>query len=489
MGTAAPARPTVLLEQLGHPAPAATSLRVRCLGVPETARQRLATLGAEVVDDTQAEVDAVVVSTRLPPDELTAVEATFGAGSLHTVVLAHTGAERLAAHLIQAGADALVAEGNEEALLGLTDPTRAPTTLLASFERRFGATGAELGVDPITSLPDRRSFERRIGSLGDAGEAPRVGFCRILSDRWAAPEPDPVVAVQRRRLATALSHLGGSMGTELYATGNGEFGLVSTSLSPHDVERFGRRVVEVVSTFRDRGLPLRAVIGHAGPESTADPDELLELARRAVDVAAVDGVQIVLSAEQLALGVSVTTELEAIIRLVDQLEPALPEGKGHGERVGRMAADLARLRGWSPAAVARTHLAGHLHDVGRTGLPPAAISGPEGLSGEMLEAWRTFPERSAGLLRLTAGSVVAAAVRAQRERWDGDGFPDGVRSTDIPEIARVLAVAHVIDEQMVAGSGASSIARELRARAGHQLDPELADLAADQLPVLLASRG
>jgi HD-GYP domain-containing protein (c-di-GMP phosphodiesterase class II) len=485
----APAPATVHLEQLGHPPAAATSLRLRCVGVPETTRRRLTALGAEVVEEEDAEVDALVISTRLPPDELSRLEARLAGLAVHTVVLAHTGAERLAAQLIEAGADALVGEGNEEALLGLADPTRTPTTLLASFERRFGsAGGSEHGTDPGTSLPDRRSFERRIGSLGDAGEVPRVGFCKVLSERWAAPDPDPIVALQRRRLATALSHLGSTVDTELYATGNGEFGLVSTSLSPHDVQRLGRQVVEVVSTFRDRGLPLRAVIGHAGAESSTDPDELLELARRAVEVAAADGAQIVLSAEDLSLGVSVTTELEAIMRLVDQLEPALPEGRGHGERVGRVAAELGRLRGWSPAAVARTHLAGHLHDVGRTGLPPAAIAGPGDLTGEMLEVWRTFPERSAALLRLTGGSVVAATVRAQRERWDGEGFPDGVRSTDIPEGARVLAVSHVIDELFSSGASLVTIARELRERAGSQLDPELTDLAAAQLQALLAPR-
>ncbi|MFA9430952.1 HD-GYP domain-containing protein [Egicoccus sp. AB-alg2] len=481
--------PPARLEQLGRPAPAGTTLKLRCQGVPDSARTRLMAIGADLVDDPSAPVDALVVSTRLAPAALAALEAELAVHAQHTVVLAHTGAERLAVQLVAAGADAIVGEGNEEALLGLIDEARAPSTLLSSYERRFGSAGGSTrGVDPATGLLDRGTFERRIAAIGDTDEVPRIAFVRVLSERWTLPDADPVVSVQRRRLATALAHLASTTASELYATGHGEFGLVGTTLGPPDMERLGRRLVAIVATFRDRGLPLRSVVGHAGVESSSDAEELLELARRAVEVAAADGASQVLGAEELSLGVSTTTELEVVVRMLDQVEPFLPEGRGHGERVGRLAAELARLRGWSPGAVARTQLAGHLHDVGRAGLPSEAMAGPARLTGELLEAWRTFPARSASLLQLTAGSDVAAAVRAQCERWDGDGFPDGVRSTDIPEPARLLAVAHAIDELASAGVGSGTVGSRLRERGGSELDPELVDLAVDNLTALLHAR-
>ena len=484
---------TVHLDALGHPPALEGTLRLRSIGLPDSARDRLVEAGAELVDDPDADVDALIVSTRLSPEELEEAGERLGARIGRTVVLAHTGAERLAAELVRSGADAVVGEGNEEALIGLIDTDRTPTALLASFERRFGSVGggpSQRGVDPPTGLPDLRSFERRIGSLADADEVPRVAFAKVVSDRWSARSPDTVVLVQQRRLATLCSHVAGAVRAELYATSSGEFGLVGPTMSPHDLERLGNRLIATAATFRDRGLPLRMVIGHAGPESAHDSEELLDLARRAVEVAAVDGTRTVLGAEDLALGVSVTTELEAVVRLLDDVEPALPEGRGHGERVGAMASELARARGCSPAVISRIHLAGHLHDVGRAGIPAEAVGGPDGLSGELLEAWRTFPTRSAELLRLTAGPAVATAVRQQRERFDGDGFPDGIKGEQIDESARILAVVHRIDEIASgdARSGPSVITKSLRDGAGTEFDPDVVATADEHLGELLAAR-
>lgn len=478
------------LSQLGSPAAvAAGELRLRTTGVPASAQQRLTAAGAELIDDPDADVHAEVVSTRLPHDELDAVVQRLGASSHPVVVLTHTGGERTAAELVAAGARGLVGEGNEEALLGLIDPERAPTTLISSFERRFGDIGTAdgRGRDPQTGLADRRGFERRLGGLGDHDETPRVASLRVTSDRWGDAVADPVVTLQRRRLATTLAHVAGAVGAELYRTAPNEFGLVGTDLSPNAMEQLGDRMLAVASTFRDRGLPLRLVIGHAGPESSTDVEELVDLARRALDVASVDGTRPILGAEQLALGVSVTTELEATLKLVTSVEGVLPEGPGHGERVGRIAADLARALGWSPAAVARIQLAGHLHDVGRSALPREAMVGPDGLTGELLEAWRTFPTRGAQMLRLPAGPVVAASVQDQCERFDGEGFPDGKRGQEISEGGRLLAVAHAIEELRLADRAASTtvLGERLAARAGHELEPELVEEALANLPALL----
>jgi HD-GYP domain-containing protein (c-di-GMP phosphodiesterase class II) len=465
------------------------TLRVRCLGVPSSARERLVDAGAEVVEDA-GEVDAILVSTRLSAEEVAEVEAGLGTDQPRTIVLAHTGAERLAAHLVSGGAHAIVGEGNEEALLGLIDPDHVPNALLTSFERRFGAADTSgRGVDAATGLGDRRSFERRIGTLGDDGEVPRVALCRVLSERWLDPDPDPVVSVQRRRLATSIAHVWGTMKGEVYSIGAGEFGLVGPAVNVTEMNRLGSLLVDAAETFRDEGTALRMVVGHAGPESTADPDELLELARRALEVAAVDGARQVLGAQDLALGVSVTTELEAVVRLLDQVEPSLPEGRGHGERVGRMVAELAQLKGWSAAAVGRVQLAGHLHDVGRAGLPAAAVAGPEGLDDELLEAWRGYPERSAQLLGLTAGRDVAENVAAHNERWDGSGSPWGLRGTDIPEAARMLAVVHEVDRLVaVEETGIAATGRRLQEQAGTVLDPDLVELVVAHLPGLLQLR-
>lgn len=480
------------LEELDLPAPgSAAELRLTATGVPDSARARLATVGIELIEHAEGEhtaVHAELVSTRLPAAEIAAVAVRLAATPHTVVVLAHTGGERTAAELIAAGASALVGEGNEEALLGLVDHDRVPTALLSSFERRFGdlGHGTGRGTDPSTGLTDRRGFERRIGALGDHDETPRVATMRITSELWSHALASPIVTLQRRRLAAMLAHVAMAARSELYHLGPNEFGLVGNHLSPEAMEHLGDRLVTVAATFRDRGLPLRLVIGHAGAESSTDVEELVDLSRRALDVATMDHARSVLGAEQLALGVSVTTELEASLRLVVDVEAHMVEGVGHGERVGRIAAELARSCGWSPAAVARIQLAGHLHDVGRARLPREAVAGPDELQGELLEAWRTFPVLGAQMLRLSAGSVVADTVHAQCEHVDGQGFPDGRRGTEIPEGARLLAVAHAVEELLLATPHAADaeLSARLRERAGTQLEPELVDEATAVLGTL-----
>lgn len=466
-----------------------TELRLSCLGVPEEALERLRRSGAHVVDS--GKVDAVVVSTRLSRAAVREVSDRSGNDGCHTIVLAHTGAERLATELVRAGADSIVGEGNEEALLGLVDSSRTPTALLASFERRFGAAGGSgQGVDSETGLPDNGAFERRLGTLADADQTPRIAYLKVISERWKAASTDAVVVAQRRRLGVTLAHLCAPSGAELFASGTGEFALLAPGLTPADAEALGGRCLAAAATFSDRGMPLPLVVGHAGPESAVEGEQLIELARRAVEVAAVDGTRPILGGADLARGVSVTTELEAVVRLLDEVEPTLPEGRGHGERVGRVAAELARLSTISATGVWRIHLAGHLHDVGRVGLP-VVDEADEDLDPEQRAVFESFPARSADLLRLTAGSAVAQTVRAQRERFSGGGFPDRLQGAEIPEGARILAVAHAIDQAAVLGrhGGVGPIARRLQQAAGEDLDPDVVDRAVDHLPELLVVRG
>ncbi len=451
-------------------------LRLRCVELDDIARRRLEAIGAVLVDDGDHEVDAILVSTRTPPGDVVAL-IDDAEGGPPVVVLAHTGGEHVAADLVRAGAHSIVGEGNEEALAGLVDPDHASSALLASFERRFALGPGVLaeGSDLHTGLPDNRSFERRLASLIDAGTSVRIARVAVLSDRWTTPSPDIVVSVQRRRLASALAHVCGAAGAELYSTGFGEFAVLAENMGAPLMDRLALRIVGTAATCRDRGLPLRAVVGHAGSDLGGDGDNLVNLARRAVEAAAVGTTRDVIDASEISGDLSVTTELEAIVRLLDEVEPTLPQGRGHGERVGRMAAELARVHGVSPAMLSRIQLAGHLHDVGRSGVPVDAVD---------------FPERGERMLQLTAGSAVAQTVRSQVERWDGTGRPDGLAREEIVESARILAVAHAIDDVLCVSEATSGqLAVRLRERAGHELDPTLVGVALSHLTLLLSVRG
>src|SRR5579862_2502413 len=87
-----------------------------------------------------------------------------------------------------------------------------------------------------------------------------------------------------------------------------------------------------------------------------------------------------------------------------------------------------------------------LHDVGKLAIPTSITQKGEGLTGEEWELMRSHPRLGLELLRGDDFSpLVKAIVLRHHERWDGSGYPDGKRGTEIHEMARVAAVADVYD--------------------------------------------
>ena len=114
----------------------------------------------------------------------------------------------------------------------------------------------------------------------------------------------------------------------------------------------------------------------------------------------------------------------------------------HAEQVGDLAAATARLLGLPPSTVLTCRLAGLLHDVGKVAIPDAILTKPEPLSDHEWERMRTHPIVGESLVRRVPGLADSAlGVRHHHERWDGAGYPDGLRGEEIPLEARIVAAA------------------------------------------------
>lgn len=456
------------------------ALRVVVVGVPETAQQRLQRTGAfdllESTDDLD-DVAAILVSTRLPTPELSALlKDTLAGASCPIVALAHTGGESAAAVVMSHGGSGVLAEGNESALratLGLEDHD---PWLVDVYARHAGHSSVHLagdaGRDSVTGLPDHRRFAERLDELGAMNETPRIGLVRVIHLGAAIERLTPsALRLLRRRLLMSFAQAAARHQVELYVLDDTDLAFVGPTLSPNATERLGSELTSIAQAYSPGGIgPLEVAIGHAGSEAGSDLSTLRELAQRALQVAVVDRIQPVIGAEGLAVSLSSTTELEAALRIVGAIEPSCGYPAGHGERVGVIAAELASSIGLDPNARTSIELAARLHDIGKAGLPTGAMSGPGGLSGELLDAYRTHPVRGWSYLRASAGPLVSSAVRGQHEWWDGSGFPDGLAGGAIPLAARVLAAAHVVEELR----GRDRSFDELPGLIGTRLDPELA---------------
>jgi response regulator RpfG family c-di-GMP phosphodiesterase len=174
------------------------------------------------------------------------------------------------------------------------------------------------------------------------------------------------------------------------------------------------------------------------------------------------------------------TFVSAIASLVRTLEARDPNTTGHSLRVRRYAVRLARALGWGRPLRRQLGLAAKLHDIGKVGVPEAILHKPGRLTAEEYRRVQQHPVIGERILkRIVRNAAILSAVRGHHERYDGGGYPDGLGGTDIPLMARLIAVVDCFDALTSVRSyrEALSAARALeviRAGAGSRFDPLLA---------------
>jgi HD-GYP domain-containing protein (c-di-GMP phosphodiesterase class II) len=82
-----------------------------------------------------------------------------------------------------------------------------------------------------------------------------------------------------------------------------------------------------------------------------------------------------------------------------------------------------------------------LHDVGKLEVDDRILDKPGPLTAEEQSVIREHPVRGEGMLRGAVGQASLAVIRGHHERWDGSGYPDGLRGTETPLAARAVAIA------------------------------------------------
>ncbi|MDQ7849898.1 MAG: HD domain-containing protein [Armatimonadota bacterium] len=154
------------------------------------------------------------------------------------------------------------------------------------------------------------------------------------------------------------------------------------------------------------------------------------------------------SAASRAEGV-VALDVEALERLalVAEYRDDLSRGE-HVKRVGQASALLARALGLGEAEVEMVRLAAPLHDLGKIAIPESILLKPGRLTPEELTVMQSHTSLGAAMLAGSRHPVLQMAQRialSHHERWDGGGFPQGLRGEAIPLEARIVAVADAFD--------------------------------------------
>ncbi|MET0816654.1 MAG: HD domain-containing phosphohydrolase [Solirubrobacteraceae bacterium] len=171
--------------------------------------------------------------------------------------------------------------------------------------------------------------------------------------------------------------------------------------------------------------------------------------------------------------------LDALQRLALAAEYRDDNSPEHTQRVGALAARMARHMGMDDRFVWLVRQAAPLHDLGKIAIPDSILLKPGKLSDEEFEVVKTHAVLGARVLADGKSEVLGVAERIARshhERWDGSGYPDGLGADAIPLEARLVHVADVFDvlvheRPYKEAWSVEDAAGELRAGSGTQFDP------------------
>ena len=154
---------------------------------------------------------------------------------------------------------------------------------------------------------------------------------------------------------------------------------------------------------------------------------------------------------------------------------------GHSKAVSRYAVELAQEVGYSPDELQKIRSAGLLHDIGKLNLPDSILTKRDPLTDTEWEMIRHHPELGSRIIKYIVGlRGCMDAVLFHHERYDGNGYPRGLKGEEIPKDARIMAIADSYDA-MISERGykkrkltEEEAIKEMEACSGTQFDPELA---------------
>jgi diguanylate cyclase (GGDEF)-like protein len=326
------------------------------------------------------------------------------------------------------------------------------------------ATSTQAATDALTGLGNRRQLITDLERLFRDRDRPATlvffdlnGFKRY-NDIYGHGVGDALLA----RLGSALQATVGDAGSA-YRLGGDEFcALLDGRHTAQDELIAGAKAA---LNEHGGGFDVTTALGVALiPDEAGGPDAALRLAD-----------------ERMYADKARTQRAPVRDVLMQLLSERTPELRGHSHGVTAMVEALATRFRLDPELLDETLRAAELHDIGKLAIPDAILQKPGPLDPEDWAFVRQHPVIGQRILNAAPSLAgVAAIVRASHERWDGYGYPDGLRAEEIPLGARLIAVCDAYDAmtsercyQQARGHGEAL--EELRRNAGTQFDPAVVE--------------
>jgi len=170
---------------------------------------------------------------------------------------------------------------------------------------------------------------------------------------------------------------------------------------------------------------------------------------------------------------------QIIMSLIKALEIHDPYTRGHSENVASMAAQIAEEMGWPIEKISRVYWAGLIHDIGKIFVPPTILCKPGKLTEAEFDTIKKHPVWGAEVLGSSEGlEDLELCVKYHHERWDGRGYPEGLKGEEIPIVSRIISVSDAYDAMISTRPYRPSVSKEeaikeIEKNSGVQFDPAI----------------
>ena len=177
--------------------------------------------------------------------------------------------------------------------------------------------------------------------------------------------------------------------------------------------------------------------------------------------------------------------LQVITALATSIDAKDPYTKGHSSRVSKYSVMIAEALGWNRARIENLRYAALLHDIGKIGVPDSILNKPTRLTNVEFDIIKSHTTMGGEILRgCTVIDIAEDVALSHHERYDGRGYPRGLKGSEMIEEARIVAIADAFDAMSSNRVYRKACDREyimgqLTEGRGKQFDPEYVDLLID----------
>jgi HD-GYP domain-containing protein (c-di-GMP phosphodiesterase class II) len=248
--------------------------------------------------------------------------------------------------------------------------------------------------------------------------------------------------------------------------GEDEFAVLAPYKSLEHMQDYKDKIIELVKEIKIGNIEISLAIGYeVVTDSNKDIDDLLSTAENH------------LYRHKITVGTSIRNH--AIKAILNTLTDKYVEEKIHSERVSAFCKKIGIELGISKEEVDLLELAGMYHDIEKISIPDAILNKPGKLTDEEYEIIKTHTQVGYQILKAAYEySGLAEYALSHHERWDGTGYPKGLKGTEIPLFSRIICVsdsfeAMTADRRYRKGMCIDDVILELKRCSGSQFDTQV----------------